>query len=37
MKWGKENAGKFPDIVRQSWQTVENIREELEKTEKSEK
>ncbi|WP_440945138.1 ribonuclease HII [Methanosarcina sp. T3] len=31
LKWGKEHGGKFPEIVRQSWQTVENIREELEK------
>ncbi|KKG75183.1 ribonuclease HII [Methanosarcina mazei] len=31
LKWGKEHRGDFPDIVRQSWQTVENIREELKK------
>jgi len=34
LKWGKEHGGKFPEIVRQSWQTVENIREELDKAEK---
>lgn len=32
MNWGKEHSGKFPEIVRQSWQTVENIREELKKS-----
>jgi ribonuclease HII len=32
LKWGKEHSGEFPEIVRQSWQTVENIREELRKT-----
>jgi ribonuclease HII len=32
IKWGREHSGKFPGIVRQSWQTVENIRAELEKT-----
>lgn len=32
LKWGKEHSGEFPNIVRQSWQTVENIRRELEKT-----
>jgi ribonuclease HII len=31
LKWGKEHGGKFPEIVRQSWQTVENIRAELKK------
>lgn len=34
LKWGKEHNGEFPSIVRQSWQTVENIREELKKAEK---
>ena len=34
LKWGKEHKGEFPGIVRQSWQTVENIREELKKAEK---
>jgi ribonuclease HII len=34
IKWGKKHSGKFPEIVRQSWQTVENIREELGKNEK---
>jgi ribonuclease HII len=34
LKWGKEHRGEFPDIVRKSWQTVENIRKELEKDEK---
>ena len=33
LKWGKQHNGEFPSIVRQSWQTVENIREELKKTE----
>jgi ribonuclease HII len=33
LKWGKEHKGEFPDIVRQSWQTVENIKEELRKAE----
>ncbi len=33
LNWGKEHSGKFPEIVRQSWQTVENIREELKKAE----
>lgn len=33
LKWGKEHSGEFPGIVRQSWQTVENIREELRKAE----
>lgn len=33
LKWGKEHDGKFPEIVRQSWKTVENIREELKKAE----
>ncbi|AKB28562.1 Ribonuclease HII [Methanosarcina siciliae T4/M] len=32
LKWGKEHGGKFPEIVRQSWQTVENVRKELEKS-----
>jgi ribonuclease HII len=31
LKWGKEHNGEFPEIVRHSWQTVENIREELKK------
>lgn len=31
LKWGKEHGGEFPEIVRQSWQTVENIRAELKK------
>ncbi|MGI5992539.1 MAG: ribonuclease HII [Methanosarcina sp.] len=31
LRWGKEHSGEFPEIVRQSWQTVENIREELRK------
>ena len=34
LKWGKEHCGEFPDIVRQSWQTVENIRDEIKKLEK---
>jgi len=34
LKWGKEHSGEFPRIVRQSWQTVKNIREELKKAEK---
>ena len=33
LKWGKEHSGEFPSIVRQSWQTVVNIREELRKGE----
>ena len=33
LKWGKEHHGEFPAIVRQSWKTVENIREELKKAE----
>jgi ribonuclease HII len=33
LKWGKEHNGEFPDIVRKSWQTVENIKEELRKAE----
>jgi ribonuclease HII len=33
LNWGKEHSGEFPGIVRQSWQTVENVREELKKTE----
>jgi ribonuclease HII len=33
LKWGKAHNGEFPGIVRQSWQTVENIREELKKAE----
>jgi ribonuclease HII len=36
LKWGKKHNGEFPCIVRQSWQTVENIREELKDTEKLE-
>ncbi|MDD3042987.1 MAG: ribonuclease HII [Methanosarcinaceae archaeon] len=30
LKWGKEHGGEFPEIVRQSWKTVENIRNELD-------
>jgi ribonuclease HII len=37
LKWGKEHNGEFPGIVRQSWQTVENIREELKRLQRSEK
>jgi ribonuclease HII len=33
LKWGEEHNGEFPGIVRQSWQTVENIREKLKKAE----
>jgi ribonuclease HII len=33
LKWGKEHCGEFPEIVRKSWQTVENLREELRKLE----
>jgi len=33
LKWGKEHSGEFPSIVRQSWQTVVNIREDLRKGE----
>jgi ribonuclease HII len=33
LRWGKEHNGEFPSIVRQSWQTVENIRDELKKAE----
>jgi len=33
LRWGKEHNGEFPGIVRQSWQTVENIRDELKKAE----
>ncbi|SFT46066.1 RNase HII [Methanosarcina thermophila] len=33
LKWGKEHSGEFPSIVRQSWQTLVNIREELKKNE----
>jgi ribonuclease HII len=33
LKWGKEHCGEFPDIVRQSWQTVENIRDEIKRLE----
>ena len=32
LKWGKEHCGEFPEIVRHSWQTVENIKQEIEKT-----
>lgn len=32
LKWGKEHCGEFPEIVRHSWQTVENIKQEMEKT-----
>ena len=35
LKWGKEHKGEFPSIVRQSWQTVENIKEELNKPNRS--
>lgn len=31
LKWGKEHCGEFPCIVRQSWQTIENVKQELEK------
>jgi ribonuclease HII len=31
LKWGQTHNGEFPGIVRQSWKTVENIREELRK------
>jgi len=34
LKWGTEHCGEFPDIVRHSWQTIENIREAIEKAEK---
>lgn len=33
MKWGKEHCGEFPGIVRHSWQTIENIKQELERQE----
>jgi ribonuclease HII len=36
LRWGKEHHGEFPCIVRQSWQTVENIREEISGAEKME-
>lgn len=29
LTWGKAHNGEFPDIVRHSWQTIENIKEEL--------
>lgn len=32
LEWAREHDGKFPDIVRQSWQTVENIKDELKKS-----
>ena len=32
-KWGRQHCGEFPSIVRQSWKTVENIREKLKNTE----
>jgi ribonuclease HII len=32
-KWGKQHCGEFPSIVRQSWKTVTNIREELKNVE----
>ncbi|MCQ1535691.1 ribonuclease HII [Methanosarcina sp. KYL-1] len=32
LDWAREHDGKFPDIVRQSWQTVENIKDELKKS-----
>lgn len=35
LNWGKAHNGEFPNIVRQSWQTVENIKEELNKPERS--
>jgi ribonuclease HII len=31
LKWGKEHCGEFPSIVRHSWQTIVNVKEELEK------
>ncbi len=32
-KWGRQHCGAFPSIVRQSWKTVENIREIIKNTE----
>ncbi len=34
VKWGKEHCGEFPSIVRHSWQTIENIKEAIDKAEK---
>jgi ribonuclease HII len=31
--WGRQHFGEFPSIVRQSWKTVENIREKLKNAE----
>lgn len=31
LKWGIEHCGEFPGIVRHSWQTIENIKEAIEK------
>ena len=32
LEWGKTHSGEFPSIVRQSWQTIENVRAELRKS-----
>lgn len=34
LKWGQEHEGDFPEIVRHSWKTVENVRKELNAGEK---